>query len=488
MAQSRTPVGIPGLDSVLQGGLPSSRLYLVLGEPGTGKTTLALQFLMAGAKAGERVLFVTLSESADELRTTAESHGWDLDGVDIFELSAADQLVDIDLQQTIFPPSEVELTETTNALMATLERLRPRRIVFDTLSDLRMMAGAALTYRRQLLYLKQRLIEYETTVLLLEDNLEEGADIQSVVHGVVLLENPAPEFGGERRRLRIIKMRGTPYLGGNHDFRIHTGGIDVYPRLVAAASRAGAPSGLMPTGIAGLDEMLEGGLDSGTAALIMGPAGSGKSTIAMQTAASAAARGIRSAMYIFDERPPTLLARSRALGLPFQQHVDAGMITVQQVDPAELSPGEFYSLVQHAVEERGVKVVIIDSLSGFLNAMPSERYLILQLHELMTYLGQRGVNAFLVLGQSHTRDGYQSPMDISYLADTVLQTTYYEEDGETHTAISIFKRRTGPHDRFVRELQFGPAGLSVDTSRSIGLSQLRTGTLWPINDGVGGGG
>jgi circadian clock protein KaiC len=479
-------VGITGLDTVLQGGLPSSRLYLVLGEPGTGKTTLALQFLMEGARRGERVLFVTLSESADELQTTAISHGWDISGVDIFELSAADELVDIDLQQTIFPPSEVELTETTNALMGTLERLRPRRIVFDTLSDLRMMAGAALTYRRQLLFLKQRLIEYEATVLLLEDDLEEGADIQSVVHGVLKLENPAADFGGERRRIRVVKMRGTPFVGGYHDIRIQTGGIDVYPRLIAADSRAGAPAGLVSTGIAGLDTMLRGGLDTGTATLIMGPAGSGKSTVAMHTAISAAQRGLRSAMYVFDERPATILARAGSLGLDFERYVDEGVITIQQIDPAELSPGEFYSLVQAAVEQRDVRVVIIDSLSGFLNAMPNERHLILQLHELVSYLGQKGANAFLVLGQAPARDGYQSPVDISYLADTVIQTGYFEADGEVRTALSIYKRRTGPHDRTVREMRFTKGGLAIEADSAI-AAHLSRKAVWTTADGVGGG-
>ncbi|MGE0059054.1 MAG: ATPase domain-containing protein [Dehalococcoidia bacterium] len=486
MDTQRTPTGISGLDAVLQGGVPSSRLYLVLGSPGTGKTTLALQFLMEGARNGETVLFITLSESADELQVTARSHGWDISGVEIFELSAADQLVDLDLQQTIFPPAEVELTETTNALISTLERLRPTRIVFDTLSDLRMMAGAALTYRRQLLFLKQRLIEYRATVLLLEDDLEEGEDIQSVVHGVIALENPAPDYGGERRRIRIAKMRGTPFVGGYHDFRILTGGIEIYPRLVAADSRAPATGGQIATGVPGLDEMLGSGLELGTAALIMGPAGSGKSTIVMQSAASAANQGMKTAMYLFDERPQTLFARADALGMGFQKHVDDGTITVQQIDPAELSPGEFYSLIQVAVQRDNVQVVVIDSLSGFLNAMPSERYLILQLHELMTYLAQKGVTTLMVLGQTGTRDGFQSPVDISYLADTVLQTGYFERDGETRTSVAVFKRRTGMHDRTTRELIFVSGGLQVDRDNTIRPSVILRG----VNDfgGDSGGG
>lgn len=473
METLRTPVGIAGLDSILQGGMPSSRLYLVMGEPGTGKTTMALQFLMEGASRGESVLFVTLSESADELRVTADSHGWDISGVEIYELSPADQLVDIDLQQTIFHPSEVELTETTGALLATLERLRPTRIVFDTLSDLRMMAGAALTYRRQLLFLKQRLIEYKATVLLLEDDMVEGADIQSVVHGVLKLENPASDFGGERRRLRVVKMRGTGFVGGFHDYKIERGGLNVYPRLVAADTRSPAPEGQMTSGISGLDEMLGGGLDIGTTTLIMGPAGSGKSTVSMHVATSAAAAGQKTAMYVFDERPPTLFRRGNELGLDFTKYVDEGLITIKQIDPAEFSPGEFYNIVSSAVETEGVRVVVLDSLSGFLNAMPAERHLILQLHELTSYLGQSGVTSIMILGQAGTSEGYQSPVDISYLADTVIQTSYFDQGSETRTAIAIYKRRTGSHDRANRELTFGEGGLRIDMSRQIAGAAIR---------------
>ncbi len=397
-SSSSASTGVLGLDDVLSGGLTRKRLYLVEGTPGSGKTTLALQFLMAGAKDGESVLYVTLSETAEELRAVAESHGWTLDGIEIRELAPTEGVLDPDEQNTMFHPSETELASTTQLILDDVERLRPTRVVFDSLSELRLLAGTALRYRRQILALKQFFALRDCTVLLLDDMTATDHDLQmqSIAHGVVLLEQLNPEYGAERRRVRIVKYRGVKFRGGFHDFVIHKGGIQVFPRLVAAEHRRHASHAKLPSEITELDVMLGGGIEEGTSTLIVGAAGTGKSTVAAQFAAAAAAEGQGAALFVFDESPATLLSRCEQLGIDLPAQLDAGRATIQQIDPAELTPGEFIHAIRQAVEVRNVKLIVIDSLNGYLNAMPEERHLTIQLHELLMYLGQMGVATILI--------------------------------------------------------------------------------------------
>ncbi len=457
--------GVPGLDDVLSGGLTADRLYLIEGDPGAGKTTLAIQFLLEGIRRGEPGLYVTLSESAAELRSVAASHGWDLAAVHLFELAPSDDSLQPDAQYTMFHPSEVELTETTQQVLAQVEATNPRRIVFDSLSEMRLLAQNALRYRRQILALKQFFIGRRSTVLLLDDRTSEHHDLhlQSIAHGVITLEQLAPEFGAERRRLRVVKMRGARYRGGYHDFKIIRGGLDVFPRLIAAEHPSAFERESIPSGVPGIDAILGGGLDRGTSALLMGPAGSGKSSLAIQYAVAAAERGEGAAIFSFDESADTACHRARGLGIDIDRHLDSGLVTIQQVDPAELSPGEFTAVVRRAVEgERRARVVVIDSLNGYLNAMPEERFLTIQLHELLTYLGQQGVMTLLLLAQ-HGLIGaaVQSPVDASYLADSVVLLRYYERAGEVRQALSVVKKRSGHHERTIRDFRLTAQGIVV---------------------------
>ncbi len=405
----RCQTGIPGLDDVLAGGLVRDRLYLVDGDPGAGKTTLATQFLREGASRGERCLYITLSETEEELAAGAASHGWTLRGVDIVELVAEAHDLDAESQVTMYHPSEVELHETTRRVLEAVERINPARVVFDSLSELRLLAQSSLRYRRQILALKQFFIGRHCTVLLLDDKTGQGADLQlhSIAHGVITLEQLAPVYGGARRRLRVMKFRGTDYRGGFHDFTIRREGLLVFPRLVAAEHREPFPPSMLPSGVAALDELMGGGPARGTSTLLMGPAGSGKSTIALQYAAAAAARGDHAVVFAFDEGLATLEARSKALGIPLAEGHASGKLAVQQIDPAEMSPGEFAFLVRRAVETQDARVVVIDSLNGYINAMPEEHFLTTQLHELLSYLNQRGVDdddgrrAARAAGQQH---------------------------------------------------------------------------------------
>ena len=458
------PTGTPGLDDILGGGLTPHRLYLVEGDPGSGKTTLALRFLLAGAARGERGLYVTLSETREELDGVARSHGWSLDPVAVCELIPSEDSLLPDAHTRMFHPSEVELTETTAAVLAEVERTKPARLAFDSLSEMRLLAQNPLRYRRQILALKQFFTGRSCTVLLLDDRTSEAGDLQlqSLAHGVVALEQLAPEYGAERRRLRVVKMRGKPFRGGFHDFAIRRGGLDVFPRLVAAEHRRPFPAGHLASGVPALDALLGGGLDRGTSALLMGPAGSGKSSIALQYAAAAAGRGERAAVFTFDESLTTLLARSAGLGIDLKGAVESGRVSVQQVDPAELSPGEFGHRVRQAVERDGASVVVIDSLNGYLHAMPEERFLTIQLHELLTYLGQQGVVTFLVVAQHGLLGtGMHAPVDASYLADSVVLLRYFEAAGRLRRAISVVKKRSGPHEATLRELRLGAAGIWV---------------------------
>ena len=456
--------GTAGLDDILGGGLTPHRLYLIEGDPGSGKTTLALKFLLEGAQQGDRGLYVTLSETKEELRAVAESHGWSLDGFAICELMASEASLSPDSQYTIFHPSEVELTETTKQVLAEVERIKPHRVVFDSLSELRLLAQNPLRYRRQILALKQFFIGRQCTVLLLDDKTSEVGDLQlqSIAHGVISLEQLSPQFGAERRRLRIVKLRGSRYRGGYHDFTIVRGGLGVFPRLVAAEHHSAFPREHVKSGLSALDTLLGGGLDRGTSTLLMGPAGSGKSSLALQYAIAAARRGERSALFIFDESLGTLLARASGLGFDLETHLNSGLVTVRQVDPAELSPGEFAERIREAVVDEEARVVVIDSLNGYLNAMPEERFLTIQLHELLTYLGQRGVLTLLVVAQHGlVGQGMNAPVDASYLADSVILTRYFESSGEVRQAISVMKKRSGVHERTVRELRMNGTGLHI---------------------------
>ena len=458
----RVETSVTGLDTILGGGLPADRLYLVEGDPGTGKTTFALQFLLAGVSRGEPALYVTLSETHDELRAVAESHGWSLDGVAIHELSS-DASLRADTQYTVFHPSEVELGDTMNTVLATLERVRPRRVVFDSLSEMRLLARDPLRYRRQILALKQFFVGHDCTVLLLDDRTASGGDLQlqSLAHGVLRLETLLPEFGGARRRLRVMKLRGVAYTEGYHDYTIRTGGLEVFPRLVAAEHHVPYARETVSSGVPALDALVGGGLVRGTSTLVMGPAGSGKSLLASHFVHEAASRGERVAVFIFDEGTGTYFAGTSGVGLDMQRLVDAGRLVLQQVDPAELSPGEFVARVRESVERDNARLVVIDSLNGYLNAMPEERLLSLHLHELFSYLRQRGVLTISIMSQHGLLGAMQTPIDVSYLADAVLLLRFFEANGAIHKAISMVKRRAGPHESTIRELRIAGAGITL---------------------------
>ncbi len=461
--------GIAGLDDILRGGFPPCCLHLIAGTPGAGKTTLAMQFLLAGARAGESCLYVTLSETRREIETVARSHGWDLSGIHIRELVPSERNLSADAQLTVFSPSELELGETTEAMIREVQELKPRRVVLDSLSELRLIAQSSLRFRRQILALKQFFSGQDCTVLLLDDRSGTAGDghLESIAHGVVSLEQIANQYGAERRRLRVVKMRGVAFRGGYHDFVINRGGLDVFPRLVPAEHHAGFPEGELASGDAALDALLGGGLPMGTSTLLMGPAGTGKSTVATQFAVAAARRGQRAAFYIFDENIATFCSRSRKLGLPVEEYVESGLISIQQVDPAELSPGELAASIQRAVEGtddagQPAGVVVIDSLNGYLNAMPEERFLIAQMHELLAYLGNKGVVTLQTVAQSGLMgSGMTSPVDTTYLADNVVTFRYFEWNGQVRRAISVTKKRSGAHERTIRELKVTGRGIEI---------------------------
>ena len=446
--------GVAGLDEVLGGGFTPKRLYLVEGVPGSGKTTLAMQFLLEGVRGNEPVLYVTLSESKEELEDTAASHGWTLEGMTIRELVPSDAGVNDD-EYTMFHPSEVELSETIKSILGEVDRLKPRRVVFDSLSELRLLAGNPLHFRRQILALKQYFAGRNCTVLLLDDMTSSDRDlqVQSISHGVILLEQLNPEYGSDRRRVRVVKYRGRPFRGGFHDYEIIHGGLKVFPRLVAAEHRSSSERLRLASGIAELDSLLGGGIETGSSTLVVGAPGTGKSSLTAQFAAAAAERGQRTAMFIFDESIDTLLTRAKSLGIDLPKHVEAGMVKIHPVDPAELSPGEFVHQIREAVEHDEVNVLVIDSLNGYLNAMPGERNLIIQLHELLMYLGQRNVATMLVSAhQGLIGAQMTSVVDASYLADAVILLRYFESQGSIRQAISVIKKRGGEHERTIREL------------------------------------
>lgn len=462
--QDVAATGIPGLDSILLGGFPRNRVYLVQGDPGVGKTTLGLQFLLEGARNGEPGLYITLSESRSELQAVAKSHGWSLDGVHVFEQMIGEEALQEE-ESTVFYPSEIELGETIRAMLVEVDRVKPKRVVLDSLSEIRLLAQSGLRYRKQILALKQFFAGRNVTVLCLDDRTSEIQDIQlqSVPHGVLELERYTPLYGAARRRMQLIKVRGLNFKDGYHDFNIVTGGLVVFPRLVAAAEPKASegPHDQIASNLETLDAMLGGGLDRGTSTVIMGPAGSGKSALSTQYAVAAAKRGERAALFIFEESMKSVINRSASLGLPLQQYLEQGLIQIRRVDPAQLQPGEFAHLVREAVEEHGTRVVVIDSLNGYLNAVPEERFLLLHLHELLSYLGQHDVATILIFAQHGLVGSMQSPIDVSYLADCVLLLRYFEAEGRIHKALSVVKKRSGPHETAIRSIRMDTGGLHI---------------------------
>ncbi len=461
---SRVATGIEGLDDVLAGGLTPNRLYLIEGMPGAGKTTLAFQFLLEGVRRGESVLYVTLSESQDEVRAMAQSHGWSLDGIALRELLPAEHTLEPEEQYTVFHPSEIELFETTKRILDDVERLKPARIVFDSLSEMRLLAGNALRYRRQILALKHFFAGRLCTVLMLDDLTTSDRDlqVQSISHGALLLEQHIPAFGSTRRRISVSKFRGSDFRGGYHDYAIRRGGLEVYPRMVAAEHRGESSRARLTSGLAQLDALLGGGVERGTSTLIQGGAGTGKSTLAALFAVEVAKAGEHASLFIFDESSNTLFSRMKGLGHDLAKYVDSGHISVKQVDPAEMSPGEFAHAIRRSVEERGAQLVIIDSLNGYLNSMPDEKFLVVQMHELLTYLGQMGVATLLLAAhQGMLGSSMVAPVDVSYLADAVVLLRYFEAEGEVRQAVSVVKMRGGEHERSIREFSMKGGRITV---------------------------
>jgi circadian clock protein KaiC len=452
----RCPSGVEGLDDILAGGLPRVGFFLIQGDPGSGKTTLALQFLREGLRRAEKVFYITLSETKQELLQVARSHGWSLDKIQVLDLSVVENLLRPEAQTTVFHTSEVELTKVSQLLLDEVRKIRPARVAFDSLSEFRLMAETPLRYRRQLLALKQQFAAFNSTVLLLDDKMNNKGLIDphvlSLTHGVIEMEQLSPDYGTARRRLRVLKMRAVKFREGYHDYIIATGGLRVFPRMVVAEHRTQFRIEPVSSGIKEVDALFGGGLDRGTTTLILGQAGTGKSSLASQFAVQMADRGERSKMFTFDETRSVMLNRAKALGFQLEEGIGSGMITVQQVDPAELSPGEFAVRILRDVEA-GCKLVVIDSLNGYLNAMPGEKYLNNQLHELCTSLNQQGVITILILAQHGLADAAEAPVDLSYLSDTVASLRYFEAYGEVKQAIAVVKKRSGNHEKTIREFK-----------------------------------
>ncbi len=459
----RINTGVTGLDDILSGGLPGGQMYLLEGTPGTGKTTIALQFIRTAILAGEKALYITLSESKRELEASARSHGWKNEELEIAEFVPEEASLSLEQQYSVFHPSEVELASTITKLTDLIEKVKPVRLVIDSLSELRLLAADTMRYRRQLLALKQFFAGRETTVLLLDDRSAEGSDmqLQSIAHGVLRLDKVARSYGTNRRQIEILKLRGSSFREGSHDYTIETGGIRIYPRLIANEHESSFENDRVKSGISGLDEMFGGGLNRGSSTLLIGPTGAGKSTLAIQYAHAAAKRGDRAIVYSFDEVLRTAVERAEALGIRVREEMEKGTLAMSQIDPAELSPGEFIWQIRKDVEERDTRVVVIDSLNGFLNAMPGEKDLILQLHELIAFLNQKGVITFLILTQHGLVGSMHAEIDVSYLADTVLLLRYFEARGEIRQVVSVLKQRVGRHERTLREFYLGEDGISV---------------------------
>lgn len=455
--------GIAGLDTVLQGGFTRDRLYLVEGSPGSGKTTMAMQFLLEGARRGETVLYITLSETLVELRAVATAHGWSLDGIHIKEVIPSENILNPEEQYSIFHPSDVEMGATTREILSAVETLRPTRVVLDSLSELQLLSSTTLLYRRQVLALKQFFASRSCTTIFLDDRTAGDDDLQtrSIAHGVITLERMATDYGGTRRRLEVMKYRGIAFREGRHDYKIQYGGLVVYPRLIASDSREMAERSQFSSGIAELDSLLGGGIEEGSSTLIAGPPGTGKSTLASQFVMASLAQGHKAAMFVFEESASNLLNRADKVGIHLRSHLGSQQLMLRQVDPAQLTPGEFLWLACDAADQ-GAKVIVIDSLSGFLQAMPSEKMLATHLHELLTYLGQRGVITILVGVQQGMLGGNMSTqVDASYIADNVILLRYFEARGEVQQAISIFKKRGSHHERTIRRISVSSSGIQI---------------------------
>jgi circadian clock protein KaiC len=451
------------LDNVVGGGLPANRLYLVEGDPGVGKTTLGLQFLLEGVRLGEPVLYITLSETREELMAVAKSHGWDLGKVELFEISSVQEQVGQDTDNTFFRPSEVELNKITGALLAAIEKVAPQRVVFDSLSELRLLAESSLRYRRQVLQFKRFFAIHQCTVLFLDDlaaQADDGLVIESIVHGVIRLMSKAPDYGVSRRQLHVQKIRGVSFREGNHDFILRKGGMVVFPRLVASEHHVRYTRESFPSGIAGLDALLGGGLDRGTSSMFVGPAGAGKSTLAIKFLLEAASRGERGQLFAFDETVETLTSRAAKLGMDLRPFVANGSIAIQQINPAEISPGEMAHRIARGVLTGETRIVVIDSINGYMNAMLEEHHLDLHLHELLAFLNQQGVITIMVLSQQGIT-GVSPSVDLSYLADTVLLLRYFEKHGAVKQAVSVVKKRSGNHERTIREMSVGKDGITI---------------------------
>ncbi|CAN5233656.1 serine/threonine protein kinase [soil metagenome] len=460
---SQAAFGVQGLDDILAGGLERDRVYLLEGNPGTGKTTAAMSFLIEGARRGESSLYITLSETEEELRGTARSHGWDLSGIDIFELVPPESLLDEQQQQSLLYSSDLELGETTRMIFERVEANTPKRVVIDSLSEIRLLAQSSLRYRRQVLALKHYFARHGATVLLLDDLTTDINDktVHSVAHGVIQLQELAPEYGAERRRVRIIKYRGRRFRGGFHDFTIKTGGLEVYPRIVASEHRTTFDRSAVSSGVPELDALLGGGVERGSSALILGPAGTGKSLFAINFATAAIARGEKAALFIFDEELGLLYDRMLELGFDLEGMQKDGSLMVEQIDAAELSPGEFAARVRRAVAEQNIKTVVIDSLNGYQAAMPQEQFLVLHIHELLQYLNRQGASTYLTVAQHGLVGDMKAPVDVTYLADTVILLRYFEATGNVRRAVSVIKKRSGQHEKTIREFNIGEDGLTL---------------------------
>ena len=456
--------GIEGFDNILAGGLPSNCFYLIQGDPGSGKTTLALQFLLEGVRNGEKVFYITLSETKAELLQVARSHGWSLDKIPLLELSAIEALLRPESQTTVFHPSEIELTKITNLVLDESRKIRPTRVVFDSLSEFRLIAETPLRYRRHLLNLKQEFAKQGGTVLLLDDKMNSAGamdpHVLSLTHGVIEMEQLSPDYGKSRRRLRVSKMRGVQFREGYHDYTIVTGGLRIFPRLVAGEHHLDFSREAVSSGVAEFDQLLGGGLDRGTTTLLIGPAGSGKSSVAIHYVVEMAKQGEGSTVFAFDETLGIMTARAEALGLPLRSQLKSGVVIARQIDPAEISPGEFAWTVARSVEA-GCKMIVIDSLNGYLNAMPGEKYLNNQLHELTSYLNQQGVVTILVMAQHGMVTALEAPVDLSYLCDTVINMRYFETAGEVKKSMAVIKKRSGIHERSIREFTMDARGLRI---------------------------
>jgi len=462
---TRALSGIAGLDQVLRGGLPRNRLYVIEGDPGAGKTTLALQFLLEGLRLGETVLYVTLSETAEELYEVAASHGWSLDGVHLLELGALEARLQDDAEYTVYHPADVELGETTRRIREEVERIKPTRVALDSVSELRILSQTTARYRREILGFKQFFVGKGCTVLVLDDRTssENEQQLQSIAHGVIRMERTTRDYGATRRQLQIVKMRAVRFRDGLHDFVIRSGGIDLFPRLVVADDAADtAPDPTVLSGVDELDCLLGSGLDRGSSTLVLGPAGCGKTTLSSQFLVAALDRGEAAVCFLFEESRSTFLQRASGLGMKFEPHLASGLFRLIQIDPAEVSPGEFASQICQEVENRDARIVVIDSVNGYLNAMPSERFLMIQLHELLAYLGQKAIVTILVMAQhGMLGNSMQSPIDVSFLADTVILLRYFEAMGEIRQALSVVKKRRSGHERTIRELHLGAGGVLV---------------------------